>query len=146
MRPLQEEVLTTASFEDRSLQPGEEWCYVVRFLASREPLVESASSAEACATFKDIAAPAAPIGVTVVLRSDGVEVSWSPSSEGDLAGYRVYRATPPDEPARVGEVAMDQTSLKDPAPRAGALNVYTVTAFDKAGNESPASAPVQVRP
>ena len=128
------------------MQPGEEWCYVVRFLASKEPLVESASSAEACVTFKDIAAPAAPIGVTVVLRSDGVEVSWSPSSEGDLAGYRVYRAVPPDERVRVGEVAPDQTSLKDTESRAGALNVYTVTAFDKAGNESPASTPVQVRP
>ena len=146
LRPLQDEVLTTSAFEDRSLQPGEEWCYVVRFLASKEPLVESASSSEACVTFQDIAAPAAPIGVTVVLRSDGVDVSWSPSSEGDLAGYRVYRATPPDAAVRVGEVAVDQTSLKDSTPRTGALNVYTVTAFDKAGNESPASAPVQVRP
>ena len=119
---------------------------MVRFLASKDPLVESASSPEACVAFKDIAAPAAPIGVTVVLRSDGVDVSWSPSSESDLAGYRVYRATPPDAPARVGEVAADQTSLKDVAPRGGALNVYTVTAFDRAGNESPASTPVQVRP
>jgi len=146
LRPLQDDVLTTAAFEDRSVQPGEEWCYVARFLASKEPVVESASSVEACATFQDIAAPAAPIGVTVVLRADGVDVSWSPSSEGDLAGYRVYRAIPPDSPVRVGEVAADQTSLKDTAPRAGALNVYTVTAFDKTGNESPASAPVQVRP
>lgn len=146
-RPLQEDVLTATEYEDRSVLPGEEWCYVVRFLTSKQPLVESASPSEACAGFKDIAAPAAPIGIAVVLRADGVEVSWSPSPEGDLAGYRVYRAAPPGEPpVRVAEVSTEQTSIKDVSPRRGVVNVYTVTALDKAGNESPASSPVQVRP
>jgi len=145
-RPLQDAVVTASQFEDQSVLPGEDWCYVVRFLASKDPLVESESSSELCTTFKDIAPPAAPIGVTVVLRSDGVDVSWSPSPEGDLAGYRVYRATPPEAAARLGEVSADVTAFRDPSPRAGAVNVYTVTAIDKAGNESPASAPVQVRP
>lgn len=146
-RPLQEDVLTATEYEDRSVLPGEEWCYVVHFLASKQPLVESASPSEVCAGFKDIAAPAAPIGIAVVLRADGVEVSWSPSSEGDLAGYRVYRAAPPGEPpARVAEVSTEQTSIKDVSPQRGVVNVYTVTALDKAGNESPASSPVQVRP
>ena len=145
-RPLQDQVVTAAEFEDHSVLPGEAWCYVVRFLASKDPLIESPSSAEACTTFRDIAPPAAPIGVTVVLRSDGVDVSWSPSSDGDLAGYRVHRATPPEPAARLAELPPEQTSFKDPSPRAGALNVYTVTAIDKAGNESAHSAPVQVRP
>lgn len=146
-RPLQDDILTATQYEDRSVLPGEEWCYVVRFLASKQPLVESASSSEACAAFKDIAAPAAPIGIAMVLRADGVEVSWSPSSDGDLAGYRVYRAAPPGEPPlRVAEVSTEQTSIKDVSARRGVVNVYTVTALDKAGNESPASRPVQVRP
>jgi hypothetical protein len=146
-RPLQPEVLTAAQFEDRTVQPGEEWCYVVRFLASRDPLVESASSSETCAAFRDIAAPAAPIGIAIVLRTDGVEVSWSPSPEADLMGYRVYRAAPPGEPrVRIAEVPAGQTSIRDSAASAGVVNVYTVTALDKAGNESPASAPAQVRP
>jgi hypothetical protein len=145
-RPLQDDVVTAAEFEDRSVLPGEAWCYVARFLASKEPLIESDSSTEACTTFKDIAPPAAPIGVTVVLRSDGVDVSWSPSSEGDLAGYRVHRATAPEPPVRLAELTPEHTSFRDPSPRVGALNVYTVTAVDKAGNESLPSTPVQVRP
>jgi fibronectin type 3 domain-containing protein len=146
-RPLQPEVLTAPEFEDRSVAPGEHWCYVVRFLASQEPLVESESSAELCTTFEDIAPPAAPIGVSVVARGDGgVDVSWSPSSEGDLQGYRVYRATPPAEPSRLQELPPAETSFRDASARSGALHVYTVTAFDRAGNESPRSTPVQVRP
>jgi fibronectin type 3 domain-containing protein len=145
-RPLKDDVVTASQFEDRSVVPGEEWCYVVRFLASKDPLIESESSNELCTTFKDIAPPAVPIGVTVVLLADGVDVSWSPSPEGDLAGYRVYRSISPDPPVRLAEVPADRTSFRDPSSRAGAVNVYTVTAVDKAGNESPASAPVQVRP
>src|SRR5262249_8172541 len=122
-------------------------CYVVRFVAGKEPLVESASSAEACVTFKDIAAPAPPIGVAVVLRGDGVEISWSPSPEADLAGYRVYRSAPPGEPpVRRAELRAQQTSTVDASPRTGIVSVYTVTAFDRAGNESAPSSPVQVRP
>lgn len=146
-RPLQPVPLTAATFTDDAVQPGEEWCYVARFAAAMEPVVESAPSNEACATFKDVAAPRAPIGVAVVLRPEGVEVSWSPSPEADLAGYRVYRAATPDAPAeRIAELGPEQTVLRDPAAKAGLINVYTITAFDKAGNESPASSPVQVRP
>ena len=146
-RPLDETVLTASYYEDRSVQPGEEWCYGVRFLASKEPLVESDSASEVCAGFKDVAAPAAPIGVAVMLRADGVEVSWSPSPEADLVGYRIYRMAPPGEPPmRVAEVPVSQTSVKDDSARTGVVNMYTVTAFDTAGNESRASSPVQVRP
>lgn len=145
--PLDETVLTASHYEDRSVQPGEEWCYVVRFLTSKEPLVESDSASEVCAGFEDIAAPAAPIGVAVMLGADGVEISWSPSTEADLEGYRVYRmARPGEPPLRVAEVGVPQTSVKDVGARTGVVNVYTVTAFDKAGNESRASSPVQVRP
>lgn len=146
-RPLQPGVVTTASFVDVAVAPGEEWCYVARFAASLEPLIESAASAEACATFKDIAPPATPIGVALVVQAGAVEVSWSPSPEPDLAGYRVYRAAPSDAPAeRLAELPPGQTSFRDTNARSGILSAYTVTAYDKAGNESPPSAAVQARP
>jgi hypothetical protein len=47
---------------------------------------------------------------------------------------------------RIAEVPVPQTSVKDDSARTGVVNVYTVAAFDKAGNESRASSPVQVRP
>jgi fibronectin type 3 domain-containing protein len=83
----------------------------------------------------------------VFLGPQGVEISWSPSSEEDLAGYRVYRIAPPGEPpVKIGELSPSQTSFKDPAPKPGVINAYTLTAFDKAGNESAGSNPIQVRP
>jgi hypothetical protein len=128
------------------VQPGEEWCYVVRFLASKDPLVESPSSSEACVAFRDVGAPAAPIGIAVVVGNAGVEISWSPSPEPDLVGYRVYRAAPAGEPAlRLAEVPAGTTSHLDKTGTAGVVNVYTVTAVDKAGNESAASNAAQVR-
>ena len=42
---------------------------------------------------------------------------------------------------RVGEVAPPETSLRDTTAAPGARYVYTVTAVDRAGNESPPSAP-----
>jgi hypothetical protein len=144
---LRNDLLTTMLFEDNTVEPGQEWCYVSRFAMSVDPIIESESSPEVCLTFKDIAAPAAPVGVSVFLRATGVEVSWSPSGEADLASYRVYRRAPPAEPAvLVGEVAAPETTLKDPGAKPGIANVYSVTAVDQAGNQGPASTPVQVRP
>jgi hypothetical protein len=146
-RALRSDVFSTMAFEDNTVEPGQEWCYVTRFAMSADPIIESESSSEVCLTFQDIAAPAAPVGVSVFLRATGVEVSWSPSTESDLASYRVYRRAPPgDAPLLVGEVTAPETTLKDPGAKPGIPNVYTVTAIDKAGNESPVSSPVQVRP
>ena len=39
-----------------------------------------------------------------------------------------------------------ETRFVDAMPRAGGILVYSVTAFDSAGNESPRSSPLQIRP
>ena len=43
--------------------PVRRWCYVVRTAASVEPVVESAPSNEVCVDIRDVAPPAAPVGV-----------------------------------------------------------------------------------
>jgi fibronectin type 3 domain-containing protein len=130
---------------DTSIAPGDRWCYVVRTVASTEPVVESASSGEACVENRDVFPPAAPTGVAVLVREEAVEVSWSPSLEGDLAGYRVYRSADGAPPVRVAELPAGDTVHRDTdAPRGPAL-VYTVTALDRDGNESAPSAPVETR-
>jgi fibronectin type 3 domain-containing protein len=132
-------------FRDTTISPGEHWCYVVRTVASTEPVVESASSGEACIENKDVFPPAPPTGVAALVRDDGVEVSWSPSLEADLASYRVYRAAAGGPAVRLAEVAAPETSFRDlTAPRGGVL-AYTVTAVDQDGNESPPSRAVEAR-
>jgi penicillin-binding protein len=95
---------------------------------------------------RDIAPPAAPSGIAALLIGAEVEVSWSPSPEPDLAGYRVYRARRGGEPRRVGEVSPGETVFREPAPDSDTVVLYTVTAVDGAGNESSPSAPARVQP
>jgi fibronectin type 3 domain-containing protein len=92
---------------------------------------------------KDVAAPAAPTGVAALARDGALEVSWSPSSEPDLAGYRVYRATAGGTPERLAEVGPGESAFRDTTAPSGAPHFYTVTAVDAAGNESPPSTPAE---
>jgi hypothetical protein len=139
--PLRAEPLTSNTYEDRSVSLGERWCYIAGTVISTEPVVESLRSNEACVAVRDIVPPAAPTGVAVLGGAEGVEVSWSPSTDADLATYRVYRQTPAGPRERVGDVAPPETSLRDSTAAPGARYVYTVTAVDTAGNESPPSNP-----
>ncbi|HLA77341.1 MAG TPA: hypothetical protein VJU18_07170 [Vicinamibacteria bacterium] len=146
-RPLTAVPLATGvtSLDDESAGFGESWCYVARTVLSAEPLIESRDSEEVCLDFKDLFPPAAPTGVTVLPRPEGLEVSWSPSPETDLAAYRVYRRIKGGAPEAVGELAGTETGLLDRvAPRATPL-LYTVTALDKAGNESAHSKAMEAR-
>ena len=134
--------LQAATFED-SAAPGQSLCYVVRMAAATQPAIESASSNEVCVEVKDVEAPAAPSGVAALVREGAVELSWSPSSEPNLAVYRVYRARPGAAPERIAEVAPGESAYRDAAPERGVPFLYTVTAVDGAGNESPPSAPAE---
>jgi hypothetical protein len=128
---------------DRDVQPGQEWCYVVRSAASIEPVIESAPSPEVCVAVKDVAAPAAPAGLAALVGETAIDLSWSPSGEADLAAYRVYRAAGDQAPQRLAEVPAGTTEWKDKSPGRGGPHTYTVTAVDRAGNESAPSGPAE---
>jgi len=74
-----------------------------------------------------------------------VDLSWSLNVETDLAGYRVYRSE--SEGSR-GQSLADELLLtpayRDGTAQSGHKYWYTVTAVDKAGNESGPSAPAVV--
>jgi hypothetical protein len=144
-RPLTAAPLSAAAFLDGTVQAGERWCYVTRTVVSTEPIVESVPSAEACADYKDVFAPAAPTGLTVLLQEGVAAVSWSPSTEPDLAAYRVYRALGHARAERLAELPAAETVFRDRGLTRGELHVYTVTAVDKAGNESAPSAGAELR-
>jgi hypothetical protein len=140
--PVRSEPFTTNAFEDRAVSLGQRWCYVVGTVVSTEPVIESRRSNEACVSVRDIVPPATPTGVAALGGADGVEVSWTPSTEADLASYRVYRqAGDGGARERLGEVVPPETALRDTTAAPAARYVYTVTAVDTAGNESTPSAP-----
>jgi fibronectin type 3 domain-containing protein len=141
--PMNPVPITTNAFEDRTAGAGSRWCYAVRAAASVDPVVESDASNEVCVDIEDVAPPAPPAGVATLAGADSVEVSWSPSAEPDLAGYRVYRAPEGGAAARVAELPPGQTTWRDATPGRGTLHLYTVTAFDQSGNESAPSRPAE---
>jgi fibronectin type 3 domain-containing protein len=142
-QPLVREPLDRRTFRDEGAPLGATWCYVVRAVASTEPLIESAPSNEACVERRDVSAPAAPAGLAVLPRQGGLELLWSPSGEEDLAGYRVYRAAEGQPPQRLAELPPAKAAYLDESARQGVVYRYTLTAYDAAGNESDPTDPVE---
>jgi fibronectin type 3 domain-containing protein len=74
-----------------------------------------------------------------------VELSWSINLETDLAGYRVYRSEQEGIRGRpVNPDLLPTPAVRDTSVEPGHRYWYTVTAVDRAGNESPPGAPAVV--
>jgi len=139
------------SYRDSAFEFGKTYAYFVRSVVSpaSEPL-ESADSALAILTPKDTFPPAVPSGlVAAVLPGPNgapqVDISWSINAETDLAGYRVYRSE--QDGTRGTSLAPElllTPSVRDTSVLPGHRYWYSVTAVDRAGNESAASPPLVV--
>ena len=141
--PLTPRLLEKHNLNDTSAPEGEKVCYVVRAAASLEPLVESGPSNEACLGVRDIKPPGVPTGLAVLPREGGLELVWTPSPEEDLAGYRVYREAAGEPRVRVAELEAGRAGWTDAAAKPGVAYRYSVTAFDRAGNESAPTAALE---
>lgn len=142
----------TNGYSDTQFEFGKTYVYVVRSVIAEEGTeIESGNSAPATITPRDVFPPAAPQGVvaaTLPGTSPGafvVDLSWSINVETDLAGYRVYRSE--QEGARGQPITSDLLpvpAVRDTSVEPGHRYWYSVTAVDRAGNESPPSIPVVV--
>ncbi|MGB6717915.1 MAG: hypothetical protein WBE47_13270, partial [Candidatus Acidiferrales bacterium] len=113
--------------------------------------VESEESNVLNVTPRDTFAPAAPENITAAATpAKGsapahVDLSWAISSETDLLGYNVYRSDTESNPGtRVNATPLVTPVFRDDSVAVGEQYFYRVTAIDRAGNESAASAPVAV--
>jgi pectin methylesterase-like acyl-CoA thioesterase len=92
----------------------------------------------------DTTAPAAPAGPSAEAGDGSVALTWTASTESDLAGYRVYRSATGAPALTAANLltssALTTTTFTDRAAANGTTYTYVVTALDKAGNESAASA------
>jgi hypothetical protein len=143
--PLSKEPVAGPTFRDETAAAGKTWCYVVRTVASREPLVESAPSVEACVDVKDVFPPEPPAGLSALATANGVELSFSPSPDNDLERYRVFRAPTGGPFVQVGELPASERMFTDKDVVGGQSYVYQITALDRVGNESPPSKPAECR-
>jgi oligosaccharide reducing-end xylanase len=91
--------------------------------------------------------PSAPAGLTASAGNGFVSLDWSDGSEGDLAGYNVFRSTAPgagylrQNASRVAGSAYVDTLVVNGTPY-----YYVVTAVDTAGYESPFSSEATATP
>jgi hypothetical protein len=141
-----------SNYSDADFEFDKTYVYMVRTAVPvNGGIVESSDSAPAIVTPKDIFPPSAPQGLLgAVITENGapgpvIDLSWSINPENDVAGYRVYRSE--QEGAR-GE-PLQQTLVPTPAFRDASVHPghrywYTVTAVDRAGNESGGSSPALV--
>jgi hypothetical protein len=139
-------------YRDTDFEFNQTYVYVVRSVTTGAGATpESGDSTPVIVTPKDTFAPAAPQGVvaaTLAGTTTGsvvVDLSWSISPENDVAGYRVYRSE--QEEVRGEAITPDlvpSPALRDSAVQPGHHYWYSVTAVDRAGNESAASAPTLV--
>lgn len=98
---------------------------------------------------KDIFPPAVPADVAAVADAGAhsIDLSWTPDTEADLAGYIVYRRAV-DAPGNAGMTQrispagapLQTPAFRDSNAQPGERYAYSVTAVDARGNESQHSA------
>jgi hypothetical protein len=151
-RPLQIAAGTTPEFLDTGFDYGKTYVYLVRtVILARGTPYESGDSQAAFLTPKDIFPPAPPQDIVAAVipgASPGslvVDLSWSINLETDLAGYRMYRS---EQEGTQGQLLTPELlptpAYRDNSVSSGKRYWYTVTAVDRAGNESTPSAAMAV--
>lgn len=136
----------TTSYRVTGLSAGVVYRFTI--VAYDEAGNTSASSGEGSGAPVDQLAPATPSGVTAEDRADdegsAIVVAWSPNTEADLAGYRVYRQQmphgAPEVVADTAEATFTDTNCID-----GVDYGYSVVAYDTWGNASAPSAVMVAR-
>jgi len=143
---------TAPSYSDAQFDFGKTYVYAVRSVISAEGTeIESDNSEPVTVTPLDTFPPAAPQDLVAAVLPGAApstfvaDLSWSINLETDLAGYRVYRSE--QEGARGQLITPDLLpvpAFRDSSIEAGHRYWYSVTAVDRAGNESAAGNPVAV--
>jgi hypothetical protein len=138
----------TPPFRDTQIQFGKTYVFTVRSVAQYPDLqIESLDSPPITVSPLDTFPPAAPQGLVVVLvPAQGavpayLDLSWSISAENDIAGYNIYRSEQEGASGQKQNPELLHTpAFRDMNTVPGHRYFYTVTAVDRVGNESPASA------
>lgn len=149
--PLLQIAATSAlEYRDSGFDYGKTYLYLVRSTVDAGKALESSDSPVVVVTAKDTFPPEMPQGVVAAVQANSgaawvVDLSWSISPESDLAGYRVYRSGKAEERGELlTPEVLPTPAYRDATAQPGSRYWYTVTAVDRAGNESVPSAATAV--
>ena len=128
---------------DTHTQYGQTYHYrVQKIFDTRSGIAESEPSQEAVITPEDRFPPAIPAGLKSVAGTSTIELIWDRNVEADLAGYRVYRATPGGSFQQLTPMEPNP-AFSDAKVESGKKYRYTISAVDQRGNESAKCAEVE---
>jgi hypothetical protein len=92
----------------------------------------------------DVFPPAVPAGLQAVFsgmpQQPFIDLTWTPNSEPDLAGYNVYRHAGSEAPVKINAELVKTPAFQDAHVESGMKYFYSVSAVDLRGNESARSA------
>ncbi len=136
------ELVTGTSASDKSFEFDHDLVYTVRAATEdKEPFWESGDSEPFKVRPEDVFPPAPPAGLAAVAGPDLVSLSWEPSPDKDVAGYRVWRrALGSTEFQDLTPEPLKGTTYQDSTAERGVRYEYAVTAEDIKGNRSAFSA------
>jgi len=84
--------------------------------------------------------PVVPSGLQAVfsgqVRQPGIDLTWTPNTDEDLAGYNVYRRTDESQPLKINTDLVKTPAFQDAGVQPGMRYTYSVSAVDLRGNES----------
>ncbi len=133
-----------AEWIDKQARFGEEQQYRVTAVAGK---ARSEIFTTPAFTPVDTFAPGVPPNLSAVAGLGSIELTWDRPGEGDLAGFRIYRAIGgATEWTRLSSSAQPiaAANFSDRAIQPGTAYRYAVTSVDQAGNESQRAEPVEI--
>jgi len=88
----------------------------------------------------DVFPPAMPSGLQAVFSGAGqqlfIDLIWAPDTDGDLAGYNIFRHEAGAEPEKINAETVKTPAFRDMNVFSGKNYFYSVSAVDVRGNES----------
>lgn len=102
--------------------------------------VEGDDSPSSTIFVHDTFPPVTPSGLEAVfsgiIQHPAIDLTWTPNTDQDLAGYNVYRHTESSTPVKINTQLVKAPAFHDPNVALRNTYFYSVTAVDLRGNES----------
>ena len=141
-KPLNQDVVATTKYQDRTFKFGEHYTYLVRTvsLGTEGKPVESLNSNNVEASPIDKYPPSAPTGLSIGPAPGRLSLFFAANPESDIAGYTIWRSTDPNLPkdkwTKLTTALYTRTTFTDENVEVGKTYYYYITATDTAGNVS----------
>jgi hypothetical protein len=134
--------VTQQEWTDPQTSPGTAYTYLVQTIMPLGNGKEAESELSELKTTASAPPPGMPANIVAVPAPNSIELTWDAAS-GDVAGYRIFRATAGSDFAKLADVN-GIPAYSDRTVEHGKTYRYAIAALDSNGREGPRSTPKEV--